>query len=295
MTGLLVCLWAAAMGIEYGWQPVAGGGIEYIIQIEPALLESLKSGRDVFSDLPSSVSNVRRYRITVGNERLPHHGEPLPATSVVQAGGQVQSGNAKRETPRDMKPSDIDVSELPGPVLSPALELETPANETHGDDEEPERLADSNRAQPMDQTASDFRQQREAANDKSMTHKADNDGLSASLKPDAQDEGEHAVESAETKKPPDQSPAKTEGLLANRSALLTQLGLLFSVGGNVFLLWVATDQRRRYRAIVRRIFEGTGASIGASYEVDFPRRESLPAPEQQSNHGTTLEDANNAE
>lgn len=295
MTGLLVCLSAAAMGVEYGWQPVAGGGIEYIIQIEPALLDSLTAGRDVFSDLPSSV-NVRRYRITVGNERLPHHGEPPPGTSVMQAGGQVQGGNLKREKQRNTKPSDIDDSELPGPVLSPAIVLKAPANETHGDEEEPEHLADSNRAQPMDQTVSNSRRQHETTNDNLTTDRTDHEGRSTPVKPDAQETGqrEHEVETAGTKSPPEKSPAKTDGLFANRSTMLTQLGLLFSVSGNAFLLWVATDQRRRYRAIVRRMFEGTGASIGTGYEVDVPRRESLPAPNQQNTEASAVEDANNA-
>jgi hypothetical protein len=79
-------LWAAALafmptaawGVEYGWQPVAGGGIEYIIQIEPEMLDALKEGEDIFSDLPPATANIRGYRITVGTGKLPHQGEPLP-------------------------------------------------------------------------------------------------------------------------------------------------------------------------------------------------------------------------
>src|ERR1700753_4078518 len=104
MTGLLFCLSAAAMGVDYGWQPLAGGGIEYIIQIDPALVDSLKAGSDLFSDLPSSVSNVRRYRITVGNERLPPSGEPPPA--VVPASGPATSDDGTR--PR-AKPAEVDM------------------------------------------------------------------------------------------------------------------------------------------------------------------------------------------
>jgi hypothetical protein len=78
MTGLLVCLSAAALGVDYGWQPIAGGGIEYVIQIEPQMLDALKRGEDVSSALPTGAQNIRRYRILVGDATLPHHGEPLP-------------------------------------------------------------------------------------------------------------------------------------------------------------------------------------------------------------------------
>src|SRR5487761_1554116 len=118
MTGMFVCLSAAVMGVDYGWQPVAGGGIEYIIQIEPELLDSLKSGHDIFSDLPTSVRNVRSYRITVGAGRLPHHGEPPPSSAVVPAGGPLKNGVrpvvTQEKTP-EKSPTEIDLSQLPGP------------------------------------------------------------------------------------------------------------------------------------------------------------------------------------
>src|SRR5690349_9690530 len=121
MTGMLVCLSAAVLGVDYGWQPVAGGDIEYIIQIEPELLDSLKAGHDIFSDLPMSVRNIRSYRITVGSGRLPHHGEPPPSSAVVPAGGPPKKGIRSSDAGRDANPADIDLSQLPGPVLGPAL------------------------------------------------------------------------------------------------------------------------------------------------------------------------------
>jgi hypothetical protein len=45
-------LWAAVVGVDVGWQPVSGGGYEYIIQIEPEMLESLREGQEIESDIP---------------------------------------------------------------------------------------------------------------------------------------------------------------------------------------------------------------------------------------------------
>lgn len=79
MTPLAVLLVAGTLGVDYGWQPIAGGaGIEYIIRLEPELLAALQRGEDVASDLPPYVRNIRSYRITAVTGPLPHEGEPPP-------------------------------------------------------------------------------------------------------------------------------------------------------------------------------------------------------------------------
>jgi hypothetical protein len=71
MGGIMVLVAAAAMGIDTGYQPSADGGLEYIIQIEPQLIESLKNGEDFVSDIPLTLRGVHHYRITFGNKKLP--------------------------------------------------------------------------------------------------------------------------------------------------------------------------------------------------------------------------------
>ncbi|HEV3342563.1 MAG TPA: hypothetical protein VG125_19480 [Pirellulales bacterium] len=294
MTGLLFCLSAAAMGVDYGWQPVAGGGIEYIIQIDPALLDSLKDGSDLFSDLPSSV-NVRRYRITVGNERLPHHGEPPPA--VVPASGQSPRGGQAGER---AEPAEIDMSQLPGPVLRPALVLDapakkTPTNEAQTNEQEPQRLADSDGAAPLGGRVTGFRQQREQPASNKTAHgppareKDDRDQpRSTESKTQNTSEKERGA-AAEPESPSDKPSAKPDESLASKTAL-TQIGLFTSLCCNVFLLWVATGQRSRYRALVRRMFEGSGATLTGS-DSDPPRWERLPAPVKEGATGASGDDS----
>ncbi len=78
MIGVTLLLATSALGIDYGWEPVAGGGIRYIIRIEPERLESLKDGYDISSDLPPNIQVMRSYRITSEEGPLPHQGEVPP-------------------------------------------------------------------------------------------------------------------------------------------------------------------------------------------------------------------------
>lgn len=78
----IILLAAATVGVDYGWQPRAGGGFEYIIQLEPETLQSLQRGEDVVSDIPPFLRDVRSYRITVGTGDVPRLGTPPASTDV---------------------------------------------------------------------------------------------------------------------------------------------------------------------------------------------------------------------
>ena len=72
MTASCLVLWAVSIvGIDVGWQPLDDGGLEYIIQIEPEMLDSLRDGLEIVSEVPPSLGPVRTYRIRVGKGQLP--------------------------------------------------------------------------------------------------------------------------------------------------------------------------------------------------------------------------------
>jgi hypothetical protein len=79
MYAIMLCVAASAVGIDAGWQRMPdGGGMEYIIQLDPQSLETLRSGEVIQSDVPPSAGDVRSYRIIVGTKQLPHETPPAP-------------------------------------------------------------------------------------------------------------------------------------------------------------------------------------------------------------------------
>ncbi len=84
MYALLIA--AASLGIDAGWQPLPEGGLEYIVQIEPQMLETMSSAliEDNVSDIPPDLlSSVRKIRITFGTQALPREGLAQPAPTAV--------------------------------------------------------------------------------------------------------------------------------------------------------------------------------------------------------------------
>jgi hypothetical protein len=78
MCALVICVAAATLGIDVGWERLPDGGMEYIIQLDPQTLESLRTGQAIQSDIPPSAGEVRSYRIMVGGKKLPRETPPTP-------------------------------------------------------------------------------------------------------------------------------------------------------------------------------------------------------------------------
>ncbi len=70
MHGITLLLFAA-IGVDVGWKPDENGDLEYIIQIAPEQLQSLKSGDAIEVGVRPMLRSVRRYRIVVGTDPLP--------------------------------------------------------------------------------------------------------------------------------------------------------------------------------------------------------------------------------
>ncbi|MBN2578428.1 MAG: hypothetical protein JXB10_05505 [Pirellulales bacterium] len=83
MLAAMLCLTAASVGIDAGWQPLSTGGMEYIVQLSPDARELLRSGQMFQSDVPLNVQDIRVIRIVVGSEKLPRVDAP-PAPGVIK-------------------------------------------------------------------------------------------------------------------------------------------------------------------------------------------------------------------
>jgi len=77
MTGAAMLVLAAlATAVQWGWQPLDKGGTEYIIQVEPQLIDSFRT-EGFTSEIPPGMRDIRRIRIVVGTGAVPHQGEIL--------------------------------------------------------------------------------------------------------------------------------------------------------------------------------------------------------------------------
>ncbi len=125
-----ILLAAAALGIDFGWQPSDGGGLEYLIQIEPELLNALRAGEAIRSDLPPALRDVRSYRITVGRGELPQSALPQAQPPAEQANPppiEQPAGDLRRDgwTPTEARRS--------GPLLEGAPRAVPGLRLAHGD------------------------------------------------------------------------------------------------------------------------------------------------------------------
>lgn len=71
MNGITVLVSLAVIGVDYGWQPLPDGQLEYIVQIEPSLLDELENGEEIVSEILPEARGVRRFRIRVGTGDVP--------------------------------------------------------------------------------------------------------------------------------------------------------------------------------------------------------------------------------
>ncbi|HWC89166.1 MAG TPA: hypothetical protein VG433_05915 [Pirellulales bacterium] len=220
MTSATLLTAILTLGVHWGWQPVAGGGIEYIIRIDPFTVDSMRQGHDVFSDLPPSLPAIRSYRVTVSDKPVPHEGEPPPAA-------QPKSVSAARPPAEATgQPSLAGELQLPPPPttgsnLFPPPRLVSPTSQPAGAANSPARasaVAAAPIAQHSGSTSSETGPPAAAS-----TNSATNSATSA-------------------------EPAKPWGPLAGVS-----IGLFASLAANAWLVWMALGFRAKYLAQVARL------------------------------------------
>jgi hypothetical protein len=95
MNGMVLLLALAAPGIDYGWRPGADGRLEYIVQFEPELIDALRNGRELRSDIHPQARAMRRFVLRLGTGQLSREAEEgarrvarlEDGTSSIYAGG----------------------------------------------------------------------------------------------------------------------------------------------------------------------------------------------------------------
>lgn len=67
--------------VDYGWRPIENGGVEYVIQIRPNRLETLRSGIPIHGEVDSRAGDIRRFHVFVGTGDLPRELPPRTGSS----------------------------------------------------------------------------------------------------------------------------------------------------------------------------------------------------------------------
>jgi hypothetical protein len=224
MSGILViCAATAFMGVDVGWEPADDGGVEYTIQIPPEWIEMLRAGQTLESDIPSDLAGVRgqfrTIRLETGNRRLPRK---LPAKTAVEPVGPSLIGSGKPAGTLNVPPNGV------RPAPGAGVPWEPPFPKILKPD-------DSSKSEDAGLGKTAHKTPDKKSGEKSLAA-AEHSG--ETQKPDAK-------KGAAEDEPSEPQPAKPW-----LSFWLTLLGLFASLGGNVYLLWVALDFRGRYRAVL---------------------------------------------
>lgn len=268
MGGNVVCIAAVLLGIDAYWSPLPGGGVEYIIRIEPHLLDRIASGEveAIQSDVPPYVKDVRAYRISAGTE------QSAKRTPAAEVGSPVRTGVATDwiSLPESgveclilIEPRAFDELKQPGRtirgVIPPHVKDVRGFKVAAGTKQS---LPESPKA-----TVAEAARPAEAAVEKAPPDPPAFQPNPSAFQPDPKgrplraQRAVHVEPVGAKRKPPATSPAGQPARQEERAEpskpwlplTLALIGLFASLGANVFLLWMAGGFRKRYRALVERM------------------------------------------
>jgi hypothetical protein len=234
MTSWVLLLAASSVGIEAGWKPLATGGHEYTVQIEPELVRLLETGNDLVSEVPSEI-HVRSLRITVGKGGVARiEGDAAPTAAAPSAPPAVAAA-----TPHDDLPTfGIDTA-LPPPPTDPVPDAVTHAPAESKD--QPTPAAKEHSLAATDPPAPDSLPPSDA-----QAHP-----LSASPAGFSESPQEHKSEKPSLGGAPGATSAGAPTPWV--PFLIAAVLLCCSLGANFYLGWIAWDARNRYRAAVTKL------------------------------------------
>jgi hypothetical protein len=210
----------AALGIEVGWEPLREGGHEYTIQIEPQLLDVLRDRREIVSEVPPQL-NVRRYRVTVGTQKL------------AQIDGEPQN------EPEPKRPGP----QHPDPTENPFTSTPPVAVEDHPQGAQPSEPSTFSGPEPTAAPPAAEQAKHRAAAPGILP------AISSGSKPIPATH--HEAQGIDTEKP--SLPAVAEPSRPWMPLSIAIVLLCCSLGVNVYLGWIASDARRGHREALSKI------------------------------------------
>ena len=128
MSGAVMLLMAATVGITYGWTPDNGNGVKYIIQIPPEKMEQVARTGEISSQIPAEVrGHVSEVVIRVGNGNVPRitpdylsrRDVETGTFNAVAAADQIPMPIPSMGDPTDLRPIGVSAS-APTAMMKPA-------------------------------------------------------------------------------------------------------------------------------------------------------------------------------
>lgn len=257
---------------QAGWRLLATGGVEFLIQLEPAHAAALRSGDQLVFDVPADLGGVRSFRIVIGNWRLPREGAGL-ANVAVLPGPLVAAATSGPPAADEQPPSPVRHGDEPpeGATIVGAAAGDVAAGETAAGDTAtgdtagavPDAVVDPYAAaapptataprEPGDVAPSLF----EPAAERPLPHVADVAAVGdvTSQRPPG------SVDAPGGEQPGAAGPSDLRPWWPLTAALMA---LFASLGGNLFLGWIGWDARRRYRSLLGTLRESQHRAITAA-------------------------------
>jgi hypothetical protein len=221
MTPTLTCLALAFVGgVDYGYRPWPKGGTEFIIQIDPATLQTLQPGDPFSLDLSPEARQARpsHFTITLGNEQLPRI-LPPPVAAAAPAAAPIVAASPLFKSP-------VVPATATAPLGSPSDPGATPAT-----DQGPQRVAPPSGAPVAPRTTNE------------QSQGAD-DARAAAANPSS------TVPGIEPLPPVNGST----GTSFDGYRLLLYLFVIGLVGLNGYIFWLFLDARQRYLRLLSQTF-----------------------------------------
>ncbi len=229
MHALMLGIAWGLLGLDVGWRPAAGGGVEYIIQIAPHELEVFKA-YGIEGDIPPQLKDIRMYRVVVGNDVLPREDPPPQSASV-----SGRSSHSSSSSPFSLPIPPQTKAYNPFASLSSFVSRypfgQVSENSTRGDSKLDSTRPESPKAPPARprSQSTDSGAERWWADGQSKVERVPTHGAAKG-----------------TQEVPQQIPKPWLPFT------VVVLALFGSLGGNLYMGWITWETRARYHALVRR-------------------------------------------
>lgn len=115
-TGLTTATLPQMPGVQFGWQPMDREQLEFIVQMAPDRMTTLRTGEDIVGEIPADLPNVARLRILVGANAVPRQGFQIPAA----AGPTLGTPQPVDRPPAMMLPGPTTTTTASPPATYPA-------------------------------------------------------------------------------------------------------------------------------------------------------------------------------